>query len=413
MERVKQLSAHLTGSTKGLYGLQRQSPEDVVITMAIRSPLCKAKKGGFKDTRTDELMLEMFKQSIIHGKIAPHLVEDICVGTVLTPDSVYHARGAALAAGYPETVPCQTINRFCSSGLMAVTTIANQIRGGQIEIGLALGVESMSDNPDEGGPKQSGEIANNYPAKDCPKPMGWTSENVAADFALTRDEMDDFAAKSYQKAEHAQKAGYFDAEIVPFTAYRKDASGNRERVIVNKDDGIRYGTTKESLSKIRAAFPQWGKALTTGGNASQITDGAAAVLMMTRRKAQELGLPILAKHVSTVVAGCAPRVMGIGPLLAIPMVFKNTGLTKDDVDLFEINEAFASQAVYCVKELGIDFAKVNVNGGAIAFGHPLGCTGARQIATGLHELRRRKGKVLVTSMCIGTGMGAAAVFIGE
>lgn len=183
--------------------------------------------------------------------------------------------------------------------------------------------------------------------------MGWTSENVAADFGLTRDEMDDFAAKSYQKAELAQKSGYFDAEIVPFTAYQKDSSGNREKVVITKDDGIRYGTTKESLSKIRAAFPQWGNSLTTGGNASQITDGAAAVLLMSRRKAQELGLPILAKYISTALSGqlfvflccslpltciqgVAPRVMGIGPLLAIPMVLKNTGLAQDDVDLYEV-----------------------------------------------------------------------------
>jgi acetyl-CoA acyltransferase 1 len=160
-------------------------------------------------------------------------------------------------------------------------------------------------SPDQGGPIQSEEIASNYPAKDCPKPMGWTSENVATDFAITRDEMDEFAAQSYQKAERAQKAGYFDREIVPFMAYKKDPSGARQNIIVSQDDGIRYGTTKESLSKIRAAFPQWGNALTTGGNASQITDGAAAVLLMSRRKAQELGLSILAKFITTAVTGKA------------------------------------------------------------------------------------------------------------
>jgi acetyl-CoA acyltransferase 1 len=240
---------------------------------------------------------------------------------VLTSDPVYHARGAALTAGYPESVPVQCINRFCSSGLMATTTIANQIRTGQIDIGLAVGIESMSEkcvnvivlflipvlimtfSPDKGGPTQTAEIANNYPAKDCPKPMGWTSENVAIDFDVTREEMDDFAAQSYTKAEHAQKAGYFDREIVPFTAYKKNSLGVREKVTISKDDGIRYGTVKESLSKIRAAFPQWGNASTTGGNASQITDGAAAVLLMSRRKAQELGLTILAKFVTTAVTG--------------------------------------------------------------------------------------------------------------
>jgi acetyl-CoA acetyltransferase family protein len=413
MERIKQLSSHFAGSAKGLAALERKNPGDVVITMAIRSPLCKAKKGGLKDTRTDELMLEMFKQSIAHGGIDPALVGDICVGTVLAPNALYHARGAALAAGFPETVPVQVINRFCSSGLMATTTIANQIRAGQVEIGLAIGVESMSDNVDSGGPAQSEEIANSYPARDCPKRMGWTSENVASDFSLTRDEMDDWAAKSFQRAERAQKAGFFDREIVPFTAFKNDASGARVKVVLTKDDGIRYGTTKESLAKIKAAFPQWGKALTTGGNASQVTDGAAAVLLMTRQKAQELGLTILAKHISTTVTGVAPRIMGIGPVSAIKMVISNAGITLNDVDLFEINEAFASQYVYCVKELGIDPEKVNVNGGAIALGHPLGCTGARQIATGLNELERRKGKILLTSMCIGTGMGAASIFIRE
>jgi len=414
MERVKQLSAHFLGSSKGLPALLQKSPDDVVITMAIRSPLCKARKGGFKDTKIDELMLEMFKQSIAHSNFDPALVGDICLGTVLTPDSVYHARGAALAAGYPESVAVQSINRFCSSGLMAVTTISNQIRAGQIEIGLALGVESMSENPDNGGPVQSAEIAANGPASDCPKPMGWTSENVSAEYSITREEMDAYAAQSFQRAEHAEKSGLFAQEIVPFAAYKKDpTTGVREKVVITKDDGIRYGTTAEGLNKIKAAFPQWGNSTTTGGNASQITDGAAAVMLMTRRKAEELGLEILGKHVSTAVAGVPPRVMGIGPVYAIPMVLKSAGISTEDVDLYEINEAFASQCVYSVKALGLSTDRVNVNGGSIALGHPLGCTGARQLATGLNELKRRNGKVLVTSMCIGTGMGAAGLFVRD
>ncbi|KAL4268100.1 thiolase-like superfamily protein [Pleurotus pulmonarius] len=413
MERVKRLAAQITGSS-GVAALEKKSPDDVVITMAIRSPLCKAKKGGLKDAKTDELMLEMFRQSIAHSNIDPSLIGDICVGNVLCTDGVYHARAAALAAGFPETVPVQGINRFCSSGLMAVTTISNQIRAGQIDIGLAVGVESMSQNPDNGGPVLSEEIAAHPAAADCPKPMGWTSENVAEDFNISREDQDDFAAKSFQKAERADKAGYFQGEIVPFTVYQNDPStGARKRVVITKDDGIRYGTTKDNLAKIRSAFPQWGKGTTTGGNASQITDGAASVLLMTRRKAEELGLKIIAKHVTTTVAGVPPRVMGIGPVFAIPAALEKTGLTKEDVDLYEINEAFASQAVYCVRELALDGEKVNVNGGAIALGHPLGCTGARQIATGLNELERRKGRVLVTSMCIGTGMGAAGVFVRE
>ncbi|KIJ68205.1 hypothetical protein HYDPIDRAFT_106356 [Hydnomerulius pinastri MD-312] len=413
LQRLKQVTSHLYRSS-GISALEEKHPDDVVITMAIRSPLTKARKGALKDTSTDELMLEMFKQAIAHSKVDPATVGDICVGTVLTPDPVYHARGAALAAGFPDSVPVQVVNRFCSSGLMSVTVIANQIRSGQIEIGLAVGVESMSQNPDKGAPPQSESVGANSAAKDCLHPMGWTSENVADDYNISREVMDDFSAKSYQRAEHAEKSGYFAKEIVPFTVYEKDpATGARKKVVVDKDDGIRYGTTKETLLKIRAAFPQWGKARTTGGNASQITDGAAAVMMMTRRKAEQLGLRILGKHVSTAVAGAPPRVMGIGPVYAIPMVLKNTGLSISDVDLFEINEAFASQYVYCIQELGLNPEKVNVNGGAIAFGHPLGCTGTRQIATGLNELHRRGGKILVTSMCIGTGMGAAAVFVRE
>ncbi|KAF8898917.1 Thiolase, N-terminal domain-containing protein [Infundibulicybe gibba] len=381
--------------------------------MAIRSALCKAKRGGFKDARTDELLLEMYKHTISKSGIDPSIVGDICVGTVLTPDAMYHARGAALAAGFPDTVPVQCINRFCSSGLMAITTIANQIRAGQIEVGLAVGVESMSENPDNGGPIQSDLISANPSSKDCREKMGWTSENVASDFGITREEQDAFAAESFQKAEAAQKNGYFAEEIVPFTVYRNDPSQGRQRVIISKDDGIRAGTTKESLAKIKPAFPQWGNSTTTGGNASQITDGASATLLMSRRKAEELGLTILGKHLSTALAGVPPRIMGIGPVYAIPMALKNCGIGIDDVDLFEVNEAFASQCVYVMKELGLPRERINVNGGAIAFGHPLGNTGTRQVVTGLHELRRRRGKILVTSMCIGTGMGAAGVFLGE
>jgi acetyl-CoA acyltransferase 1 len=414
MDRIKQLASHLTGSAKGAAALQAKSPDDIVITMAIRSPLCKAKKGAFKDARTDELLLEMFKHTVEQSKIDPAVIGDICVGTVLTPQAMWHCRGAALAAGIPETTPIQVINRFCSSGLMAVTTIANQIRSGQIEVGLAIGAESMSENPDAGGPSQSPDIACHQAAADCPKPMGWTSENVAANFQISREEMDEFAASSFQRAEAAANAGVFDDEIVPFNVWQKDATtGERKRVVVTRDDGIRPGTTKESLGKLRSAFPQWGNSSTTGGNASQITDGVAAVLLMTRRKAETLGLPILAKHVTTAVTGLAPRIMGIGPVSAIEAVFSSLGITKEDVDLFEINEAFASQCLYSIRALGLDRNKVNVNGGAIAFGHPLGCTGARQIATGLNALRRAQGKVLVTAMCIGTGMGAAAVFVAE
>ncbi|KAF9566157.1 3-ketoacyl-CoA thiolase [Agrocybe pediades] len=413
MQRIKQVAAHLTGTSTGLSALESKRPDDVVITLAIRSPLCKAKKGGFKDVRTDELMLEMFKNVISHSKVEPSAIGDVCVGTVLTPDAAYYARASMLAAGFSDTVPVQIINRFCSSGLMAVTTVANQVRSGQIDIGLAIGVESMSENPDRGGPSFSELISTNSASRDCQERMGWTSENVAAEFNITREEQDAFAAESFRKAEDAQKRGDFTREIVPFTVFRKDESGNKVSVVVNQDDGIRYGTTQEKLSKIKSAFPQWGNGTTTGGNASQITDGAAAVLIMTRKEAERRGLPILAKHITTAVAGVPPRIMGIGPVYAIPLALQNAGLELSDVDLFEINEAFASQCVYCVKKLGIPMEKVNVNGGAIAFGHPLDMSRTRQIVTGLNELHRRRGKILLTSMCIGTGMGAAGIFLRE
>ncbi|TFY69530.1 hypothetical protein EVG20_g3119 [Dentipellis fragilis] len=323
--------------------------------------------------RSDELLTEMFKQAIAHAKIDPALIGDICVGTVLPAGATYEARTAALAAGIPESVPVQTINRFCSSGLMATTTISNQIAA----------------RPDSGPSSASDEIKSVSRAADALQPMGWTSENVAGDFKISREDMDAFSAMSFQRAERAQQTGAFDDEIVPFTALQKDGSeaGGRKKVVVTKDDGVRPGTTKETLGKIKAAFPQWAPAQTTGGNASQITDGAAAVLLMSRRKAEELGLPVLAKHVTTAVAGVAPRIMGIGPSVAIPKVLAAAGITKEDVDVFEINEAFAS--IWVTSR----------------------ATGARQIATGLNALKHRNGKVLVTSMCIGTGMGAAGVFV--
>lgn len=253
-------------------------------------------------------------------------------------------------------------------------------------------------------------------ARDCVHPMGWTSENVAGDFNISREAMDEWAATSHNRAEAAQRSGVFASEIAPIEVYSKVGEGEsaqRKQVTVSQDDGIRAGTTPQALAKIRQAFPQWKPSNTTGGNASQITDGGAFVLLMTRRKANELGLPILAKHVATSVAGLAPRIMGIGPSYAIPMVLKRVGITKDEVDLFEVNEAFASMMVYCIEKLQLDKSKVNVNGGAIALGHPLGCTGARQVATGLNAIKRTGGKILVTSMCIGLGMGAAAVWVNE
>ncbi len=252
------------------------------------------------------------------------------------------------------------------------------------------------------------EIVNaNQDANDCLMPMGQTSENVGADFNITRESQDRYAAESYKRAEIAQKAGWFDDEIVPITV-----KVDGKDVTLTKDEGPRWGTTYESLAKIRPAFPDYGDK-STGGNSSQVTDGAAAVLLMKRSKALELGQPILAKYVGATVAGLAPRIMGIGPSLAVPKLLGKYNLTLDDIDVIELNEAFASMAVYCRDTLKIDWNKMNIRGGAIALGHPLGATGARQIVTGLSECRRQKAKILLTTMCIGTGMGMAGLFVNE
>ncbi|KAM0788197.1 hypothetical protein ACM66B_001356 [Microbotryomycetes sp. NB124-2] len=406
--------------------LLNKSADDVVIVWAKRTPMCKARKGGFADMSVQELAVAFFKQTrkeLEQLKVEPAQIGDICVGMVLPPKAPYDARASAIAAGFPDTVPLQVVNRFCSSGLMAVANIANQIRNDEIEIGLACGFENMSAVPDRAPEDWAQEVLDHPVAKDCQFPMGWTSENVSKDFDITRKRMDELAAASHQRAANAQKSGYFDKEIMPIEALQyeggaakgqqKQDKSKRVKVTVTKDDGIRGDSTSEGLAKIRSAFPQWGNGTTTGGNASQITDGAAGVLLMKRSKAQALGLTPIAKHVATAVAGLPPRIMGIGPAFAIPKVLERTGLSKEDVDLFEVNEAFASMFGYCIDKYGLPHEKTNVNGGAIALGHPLGATGARQVATGVNELRRRGGKILVTSMCIGLGMGAAAVFVNE
>lgn len=285
---------------------------------------------------------------------------------------------------------------------------------GSIEIGVAIGAESMSEGGDRLENPFHEDILADQNAKDCMQPMGQTSENVGRDFDISREKQDRFAAESYQRAERAQKAGWFDDEIVPFTTKIKDPKSDEERTVtLTKDEGPRYGTTFESLSKIRPAFAAYGDK-STGGNSSQVTDGAAAVLLMKRSKAIELNQPIMAKFCGATIAGVAPRIMGIGPSLAIPKLMGKFNLNlQNDVDVIELNEAFASMAVYCINVLNIDPAKMNIRGGAIPLGHPLGATGARQICTGLSECRRQKKKILLTSMCIGTGQGMAGLFVNE
>ncbi|KAL4888770.1 Thiolase, N-terminal domain-containing protein [Aspergillus ambiguus] len=412
-ERLSSILSHLRGGNSGVSAITQKNPDDVVITLALRTPLTKAFKGGFKDTELDYMVYALLKELLAKSNIDPALIEDVCMGNVGDGKAAYLVRAASLAAGIPHTSGASSVNRFCSSGLKAVQDIANQISLGAIDIGVAVGAELMSFNGDRLARPFNEEVLRNQEAADCMQPMGQTSENVGADFNISREAQDKFAAESFRRAEAAQKAGWFDDEIVPITTKVKDPkTGEVKEVTLSRDDGIRYGTTPESLAKIRPAFPQFGNR-STGGNSSQVTDGAAAILLMRRSKAIELNQPILAKFCGATVAGVPPRVMGIGPTAAIPKLLSQFKLTKDDIDIFEINEAFASMAVYCLENLGLDHAKMNPRGGAIALGHPLGATGARQICTILSEARRTKKKILLTSMCIGTGQGMAGLFVNE
>ncbi|KAM3075470.1 3-ketoacyl-CoA thiolase with broad chain length specificity [Clarireedia jacksonii] len=421
--RLTQVSGHLAGSksaitpTEGDGGrakLLEKSPDDVVVTACLRTAFTKGGKGGFKDTAAADLLVGAFKSLIERSKIDPSLVEDIAVGSVLPPGGgATEFRAAALAAGFPVTSAVKSLNRQCSSGLQACVDIANAIKSGMIEVGVGAGVESMSLQYGPGAVTEFSELLESHPeSANCKVPMGVLSEKMAKDKGISRATQDAFAASSYQKALKAQQDGLFDEEIAPLTVKWEDPkSGETKEITVAKDDGIRPGITAESLGSIKPAFAKDGSI--HAGNASQISDGAAAVLLMKRSTAERLGQTILGKYVAASVAGVAPLLMGIGPWAAIPKVFEKTGINKDDVDIFEINEAFASQCVWCANELGIDQKKINPKGGAIAFGHPLGCTGARQVSTLLYELRRTKQKVGVTSMCVGTGMGMAAVWVAE
>ncbi|KAG6853751.1 hypothetical protein C0991_001767 [Blastosporella zonata] len=390
--------------------------DDVVIVSAVRTAITKAKKGGFKDTSPDLLLSHVLRAAYTKPGLDPSLIEDISVGNVL-PDrgGASAARMASLHAGIPHTTSINTVNRQCSSGLTSVNHIASLIKIGQIDIGIGAGVESMT----QGFGKKytanefSAEVLENQLARDCLIPMGITSENVASDYGLSRLEQDVFAAASFQKAAAAQKAGKISPEILAVKAkiIVDPKSGETREVLVDYDDGVREGVTAETLAKLKPAFSKEGS--THAGNASQVSDGAAAVLLARRSVAVRLGLPIIGKFISAATAGVPPRIMGVGPAYAIPKVLKQTGLEISDIDFFEINEAFASQALFSVKHLGIPMEKVNVHGGAIAIGHPLGCTGSRQIATGMNIARQYGARVFITSMCIGSGMGMAAIFVSE
>lgn len=374
------------------------SLDDVVIVCAIRTPLCRSRKGDLKDVPAATLLQTVLEETLARTNLRAADVEDVCVGNVLAPPAGAAAwRMAALVAGFPNTTSVSAVNRQCSSGLQAVANIANSIKAGNIKVGIGCGVESMTQTPmHKMKPPEVDwkSMGSNKEAMECIIPMGVTSENVVKEYGLGRNALDQFSVQSHKKAAKAQAAGKFDAEIVSVGS-------------VTKDDGIRANSSLEALSKLKPAFEENG--VTTAGNSSQTTDGAAAVVLTTRREAMQRRLPIMGVWRGFTITGVPPRIMGIGPAIAIPKVLRQCQLSIEDIDIFEINEAFASQAVYCISDLVIPVEKVNPNGGAIALGHPLGATGARQIATLIHEMHREKHRYGVVSMCIGTGMGAAAV----
>ncbi|CAI5738256.1 unnamed protein product [Peronospora destructor] len=410
MNRIDRIRSHVA---TGL-GKPGTPEEDVVIVSALRTPITKARRGSFKDTTPDVLLGHVLQAVLNQTKVDPKLVGDIVVGNVLQPGAgAGMARMAQLAAGIPHTVPLHVVNRQCSSGLQAVANVTAAIKAGYYDIGIAAGVECMSlagigkDVPTVNW-ERVGAVQG---AMDCTVPMGITSENVAEKYGISRLQQDEMAALSHANAAAAQSNGWFKDEITPVSTIIKDKDGKEKSVIVSRDDGIRVDTTAEKLAKLHPAFKERGS--TTAGNSSQVSDGAAAVLLVRRSVAKKMGLPILGRFVSYAVVGVPPSLMGIGPSVAIPEALQKAGLTQDQIDVFEINEAFASQAVYCVKQLGIPIEKVNPKGGAIALGHPLGCTGARQMSTLLYQLKRTNQRYGVISMCIGTGMGAAAVIERE
>jgi len=389
-----------------------KSNTDIVIVSAVRTPIGKAKRGSFKDTHWTDLLATALKACVDRSGVPKSHIEDIQVGTVLpNGGGATQARMAQFLADIDYKTALTTTNRQCSSGLQAFANIAGEISTGAIACGIAAGVESMSHhNMMSSVGSLNEKVFQNDTAKDCLLPMGQTSENVAEKYGITREEQDKFGLESQRRAVKAQREGLFDDEIVPVktTFVKKDES--RVTITVTKDDGPRESSLA-GLQKLRPAFKKNGT--TTAGNSSQVSDGAAAVMVMTRELANKLGVKILGSFVSYAVAGVPPAIMGVGPAAAIPKALEKAGLSVSDIDVFEVNEAFASQCVYCAKKLKIPFDKLNPLGGAIALGHPLGCTGARQISTLLHQLRRTGGKYGVVSMCIGTGMGAAGVFKAE
>ncbi len=388
--------------------------KDAVIVSAVRTAVGKAPKGSLKDMRPDEMGAVVIQEALKRaGNLDGAQVEDVIMGCAMpeAEQGMNVARAAAIRAGLPVETSAMTINRFCSSGLQSIAIAADRIRTGSADVIVAGGLETMSMIPMGGHIiRPNPYLVEHYP--DFYLNMGLATENVARKYEISRDEQDAFALRSHQRAAAAQDEGKFDGEIVTLNVVFEELNekGKKERreSVFQKDEGVRRDTSEESLAKLKPAFHL--KGTITAGNASQMSDGAAAVVIMSAARARELGLRPLARFVAYATAGCPPEEMGIGPVYAIPKALKIAGLTQDEIDVIELNEAFAAQSLAVIRTLGLDPERVNVNGGAIALGHPLGCTGAKLTATALGELERRNGRYAMVTMCVGGGMGAAGIF---
>ena len=387
---------------------------EIVIVAAKRTACGKANKGSLRFTRPDSLMGVIIKDLLKSAPaVEPEMVDDVIVGCAFPEGSqgMNMARQAVFLGGLPDSVPAMTVNRFCSSGLQTIAIAAERIMAGGAEIIIAGGAESMSQVPLGGVSFQPNpELTKNRP--EVYINMGLTAEKVAEKYKVSREDQDEFALKSHQKAVKAWENGSFKEQITPVEVVRKyvtaDGEMDEETFNFKQDEGPRKDTSLEALNGLKPVFKQGGTV--TAGNSSQMNDAAAGVLVMSRKKADKLGLKPIARYLGFTVAGVAPEIMGMGPVKAIPKVLKQTGLNMDDLDLIELNEAFAAQALAVIRETGLNPEKVNINGGAIAMGHPLGCTGAKLTTQILHDMARLNKRYGMVTMCIGGGMGAAGIF---
>jgi acetyl-CoA acyltransferase len=386
---------------------------DVVIASSVRTAVGKAYKGTLRATRPDDLAAVAIKGALERvPQLDPKEIEDVVLGCAMpeAEQGMNVARIASLRAGLSVEVSAMTINRFCSSGLQAIAIVADRIAAGAYDVAVAGGTESMTMIP-MGGHKVSANpwLVDNYP--DAYLSMGLTAERLAKRFGITREQADEFSLHSHQKAIAAIQAGKFDDEIVPVPVSFTTPNGSKPKrieIVFKVDEGPRADTTLEALAALKPAFHVHGTV--TAGSSSQMSDGAAAAVLMSAERAKALGIKPLARFVAFATAGYKPEEMGLGPVFAIPKALKMAGLKLEDIDVIELNEAFAAQSLAVIKEGGLDPAKVNPNGGAIALGHPLGCTGAKLTATVIRELKRRSARYGLVTMCVGGGMGAAGIF---